>query len=68
MDAPSWPPAKTKSMARSLLKSVVTRPAPVASKSSAVSAETSVKVLLPLLRQRTLCAASCGVRAAWAAW
>ena len=53
-----------KSMARSLLKSLVARPAPVASKLRAVSAETSVKVLLPLLRQRMLCAASCAVRAA----
>src|ERR1700674_5583809 len=55
MEAPSAPPAKTKSIARSLLKSVVTRPAPVAGMPSAVSTETSVKVLLPLLRHKVLC-------------
>jgi len=52
--APALPPAKMKSMARSLLKSEVTRPAPVASMPSPVSAEMSVNVLFPLLRQRTL--------------
>src|SRR5260370_1147305 len=60
MEAPACPPAITKSIARSLLKSVVTTPAPVAAKPSAVSADTSVHVLLPLLRQRILCGGAPG--------
>jgi len=46
----------TKSTARSLLKSVVTTPAPVAKIPSAVSIETSAKVLLPLLRSKVFIA------------
>src|SRR6059058_4523432 len=57
MDAPCAPPASTKSIARSLLKSVVTSPAPVAAAPRAVSVETSVNVLFPLLRHKKLCAA-----------
>src|SRR5437867_693272 len=57
IDAPVAPPARTKSIARSLLKSVVTTPAPVAAAPSAVSAETSVNELSPLLRHKILCAA-----------
>src|SRR5260370_43529 len=41
MEAPACPPATTKSTARSLLKSVVTAPAPVASQPTADSAHKS---------------------------
>ena len=52
IDAPFGPPVK-RNHARSLLKSVVTTPPSLDSTFSAISEETSVKVLFPLLRHKT---------------